>query len=402
MAEISRRATSSAADSALGYLYQVRAALLSSIKRLGKDEEFSLYLETLEDVVFDVEGSPLELLQLKHRRGQAANLTDSSPDLWKSLRNWIEGRSQGTIPMNARLVLMTTSAVGSGSAASKLVPEERDETGARACLDNVVATSRSEENKAAYQMYSSLSPAEKLALVSTIEVAPHALDISGVADEIRAEVRHAVRRNHVEAFLARLEGWWFGRSVGLLIAESPESIKSFELEGIWHDLREQFRDESLPIDPEISSQSVDAAAYVNHLFVRQLDLAGIGSKRVELAARDYFRAFAQRSKWMREELLLVGELDNYERLLHEEWEIQFHRFSEGIDNQSSETDMCQAASRVYAWAEESAYLIRQSVQLRSMSRGSLHILADRLKVGWHPQFDERLRHLLPLEAEPAS
>jgi hypothetical protein len=75
----------SATDSVLGYLYQVRLALLCSLQRLAKDQIFSVYLETLDDVVFDSEGSPLELLQLKHHCDRAANLTDASPDLWKTL-----------------------------------------------------------------------------------------------------------------------------------------------------------------------------------------------------------------------------------------------------------------------------------------------------------------------------
>jgi hypothetical protein len=67
----------SATDSILGYLYQVRLALLSSLQRLAKDELFAVYLETLDDVVFEQDGSALELLQLKHHCNRAANLTDA-------------------------------------------------------------------------------------------------------------------------------------------------------------------------------------------------------------------------------------------------------------------------------------------------------------------------------------
>ena len=107
----------SAADSALGYLYQVRLALLSALQRLAEDDTFALYLETLDDVVFDTTGSALELLQLKHRCDRAANLTDASPDLWKSLRVWMDGRAHVTIPMDARLAV---SAVGEQEPTSAL------------------------------------------------------------------------------------------------------------------------------------------------------------------------------------------------------------------------------------------------------------------------------------------
>ena len=42
----------SAAASALGYLYQVRYALFEALRRLRNDLEFSVSLETIDDVVF--------------------------------------------------------------------------------------------------------------------------------------------------------------------------------------------------------------------------------------------------------------------------------------------------------------------------------------------------------------
>lgn len=66
----------SATDSALGYLYQIRLGLLSSLRRLSRDASFTIYFETLDDVVFEEAGTPAELLQLKHHCERAANLTE--------------------------------------------------------------------------------------------------------------------------------------------------------------------------------------------------------------------------------------------------------------------------------------------------------------------------------------
>lgn len=389
----------SAADSAVGYLYQVRLALLSALQRLASDETFALYLETLDDVVFETTGSALDLLQLKHHCDRAANLTDASPDLWKSLRVWMDGRAQGTIPPDARLFLITTSDVGPGSAASKLMARDRDEPEAQKRLDHTASTSTNETNRTAYELYRGLSATEKSALLSTVVIAPRAPDITNVGDGIRAEARLAVRREHLDPFVDRLEGWWFGRALRQLVDAASPPILSTELESEWHDLQEQFKRDALPVDQDILEQEVDAAAYENAVFVHQVRLAGISPKRILTAIRDYYRAFAQRSRWMREELLLVGELDSYERLLREEWELQFNRLADEIGDEAADDAMRQAAQRVYAWVEDSSYPIRPQVQHPSMSRGSFHILADSLRVGWHPQFVDRLRHLLePREA----
>lgn len=374
----------------------MRLALLSALQRLASDETFALYLETLDDVVFETTGSALDLLQLKHHCDRAANLTDASPDLWKSLRVWMDGRAHGTIPPDARLFLITTSDVGSGSAASKLMAHDRDEAEAQKRLDHTATTSASDTNRAAYELYRELSGTEKSALLSTIVIAPRAPDIASVGDGIRAEARLAVRREHLDSFVGRLEGWWFGRALRQLVDEASLPILSSELESEWHDLQEQFKRDALPVDRDILEQEVDAAAYENAVFVHQVRLAGIGPKRILAAIRDYYRAFAQRSRWMREELLLVGELDSYERLLREEWELQFHRLADEIGEEAADDAMRQAAQRVYAWVEQSCYPIRPQVQHPSMSRGSFHILADSLRVGWHPRFVDRLRHLLEL------
>ncbi len=387
----------SATDSVLGYFYQVRLALLSSLQRLAADTSFAVYLETLDDVVFDTTGSPLELLQLKHRCERSANLTNASPDLWKSFRVWIEGRSRGTIPPEARLFLMTTSEVGSDSAASKLGVIDRDEAEALKQLSHTASTSTSVANRIAYNLYLRLSELERLALLKTVIVISAAPSISRVGVKIRDEARLTVRREHLDSFVKRLEAWWFDRVLQHLMDESSLPINSSELESEWHDIQEQFKVDSLPIDSDVLREEVEANDYEDALFVHQVQLTGIGRKRILAAIRDYFRAFTQRSRWVREDLLLVGELDRYEGSLREEWEIQFNRVTDAIDDNALEPEKCLAGQTVYAWMEDSSYPIRPQVQHPSLTRGSLHILANALKVGWHPDFEQRLRHLLKHE-----
>lgn len=59
----------SAADSALGYAYQTRCALLYSLQRARAGLHFQVSLETLDDVTFeDATGQAMDLLQTKHHR----------------------------------------------------------------------------------------------------------------------------------------------------------------------------------------------------------------------------------------------------------------------------------------------------------------------------------------------
>lgn len=384
----------SATDSALGYLYQVRLALLSSLKRLAKDEVFAVYLETLDDVVFEQDGSALELLQLKHHRERSANLTNASTDLWKSFRIWMEGRANGTIPEDARLYLITTSSVGRDSSASCLMFENRNEDEALRQLRITASTSTSQTNAPVYSLFRNLLPDDQAKLVSSITILPNALSISDVSEALRIEARLVVRRDHLDSFLTRLEGWWYRRAIEQMIAPAILPILSNEIESTIDDLREQFKSDALPVDQDILDTEVDSAVYEDRMFVQQVKLAGIGNQRILAAIRDYYRAFEQRSRWVREDLLIIGELDSYEKLLREEWELQFARVADEVGDDVAEDAKRAAAHEVYAWVEKSCYPIRPQIQHPSMTRGSFHILSDRLKVGWHPEFMNRLQQVL--------
>jgi hypothetical protein len=384
----------SATDSALGYLYQIRWALLSAIQRLTKAEVFATYFEKLDDVTFQPNDSVPELAQLKHHNLRAANLTNASPDIWKSFRVWIEGRGDGSIPEDSQLCLITTSSVGLGSSASYLMVEARDEAEALRQLRLTATTSTTRKNKIAYSLFKNLSPEAQARLISSIVIFPDTPNISAVTDALRDEVRLTVRRNHLDSFIQRLEGWWFKRAIEQLADPHIPPILSNELESEIYELSEQFKPDSLPVDSDILDTEVNADAYQDAVFVQQVKLAGIGSNRIFAAIRDYYRAFEQRSRWVREDLLLVGELGRYEKRLKEAWELEFNRIIDDMGASAAEEAKQAAAKQVYAWVERSCFPIRTQVQHESMSRGSFHILSDNLKVGWHPDFMQHLKQLL--------
>src|SRR3990172_986423 len=82
-----RDVSNSAREPLLGYLYQVRVALLHALQRL-RSETFRVRFEVLDDVEFQSEGAPADLLQMKHHLKRTSGLGDSSTDLWKSLAIW--------------------------------------------------------------------------------------------------------------------------------------------------------------------------------------------------------------------------------------------------------------------------------------------------------------------------
>jgi hypothetical protein len=81
-----------ASASALGYIYQVRYALLLALQKVSEvndPDDCLISIEKLDDIAFEQGGNPSELLQAKYH-GSPGNLTDRSSDLWKTIRIWSE------------------------------------------------------------------------------------------------------------------------------------------------------------------------------------------------------------------------------------------------------------------------------------------------------------------------
>ena len=193
----------SAADSALGYLYQVRVGLLWALRRLKMNDDFLISLETLDDVTFETRGGkPDELLQTKHHQSHEASLTDASADLWKTLRVWFEGYAAKTIPFGTALHLLTTAKASTGSIASFLRHDSnRDVDAALRGLAATAQSSISVANAPAYKAFLNISAKEQKLVVESIVVLDGAPTISDLNADLKAEVFWAVDRKYHDAFL---------------------------------------------------------------------------------------------------------------------------------------------------------------------------------------------------------
>lgn len=385
-----------ASASLLGYLFQCRFALLDAIRRLRCQGSFTVYIESLDDVTFETDGSPPELLQTKHHITRMAALTDASPDLWRSLRVWAEGFTKGRWPRDAIYYLVTTGLAPEGSAASYLRSNsQRNPVEARGRLDQVAQTSINRDNQSAYAAYLALKETERLHMLERIVISDSSPDIANVETCLREELAFAVNREFVGPLVVRLEGWWFQRVIEHLRGVNDQHIRSEELDAELNRLRHQFRDDSLPIDDDLLDAEIDENAFGSHLFVEQLRLIDLNNRRIITAMLRYFQASQQRSRWLREGFVVPGELSRYDKRLSEEWDIRFQAMTQELPTEETEKNMRVAGRELYGWAErEASVFIRSECHEPFVSRGSLQMLADTCSIGWHPEFAERLQYLM--------
>jgi hypothetical protein len=390
----------SAADSVLGYLYQVRVALLWSLRRLKNGDDFTVSLETLDDVTFQSSGgTPEELLQTKYHQKHEASLTDASEDLWKTLRVWFEAYADKTILAGTCLHLLTTGKAKTGSVAAYLkAGESRDVDVALKGLEATARSSASTANAAAYSAFLKTVPADRKKLLQSVIVLDGAPLMVTLDDQLKAEAFWAVERKHHETFLERLEGWWLRRILKQLVSPATaDRVRASEIEAQMSDLREQFKQDSLPIDSDLLTFDLDEATRAAHsasVFVKQLEIITTGKRRIVAAVRDYYRAFEQRSRWLRDDLILTDDLSQYERRLIDEWELVFEAMKDELGEAAAEEAKQTAARRVLQWAEHVAMPVRPDVTEPFIARGSFQMLSDEVRLGWHPDFQVRLADLL--------
>jgi hypothetical protein len=392
----------SAQDSALGYLFQARYALWLL---LDGPEERETVLETLDDIVFENEGIASDLLQIKHH-SVAANLTNTSSELWKTLRIWSTHLKDGSVTVpKTNLALITTAIAPAGSIASFL----RQGLGRNtiAAIDGLRQVAQSSGNVSlapAFSAFVALPDEQQQELARSITIIDNSPDITIVGDQIRDRIRPAVDRQYRVALYERLEGWWLGKVIDQLKSSNPDPIAGFEVYDKVRSIAEQFGPEALPIDfLDARPGNLDPARDLR-MFVKQLRAIDVGIARIEKAMLDYYRAFEQRSRWAREELLIGDEVELYENRLVDEWERFSMAITEELGPKAGEIKQKKAGRQIFNWMEQTADVrIRANVAEPYVMRGSFHLLADKPtpRVWWHPEFLQRLAKVLGTEKSTA-
>lgn len=384
----------SATDSLKGYIYQIRYALLIALQ----EEISEIAIEKFDDVSVEDVNDVRKMYQLKHHR--KGNLTNSSTDLWKTIRIWSKQINDGNIDTSdggTKFFIITTQNAAEESIAYKMTrrgSKDKDISHIQHIveeLDNITAKSSNEENKSSYDEYNSLTDENKMKLVEMIEVIDNVPTIDKLDEKIIKEIRYSCSIKNRRPFFDRLESWWYKQAIEHLITPNLEPIKKESLLNRIDDLRESFSTDNLPID-FADSIDIDATFYQNHNFVKQLQLLKPTRKnRVVNAINDYYKAYHQRTRWGKDNLVSVEELYEYEKKLLNEWERAFDAI---LDEMADEDDDLKCGRRIYKWMEIEAKIhLREKCTESFVMRGSYHMLANELKVGWHPNFAKLLNKI---------
>lgn len=393
-----------AGEQGLGYIYQARLALL---QLLQLPEDTAVFLEKDDDLDFvDSEGGK-SLASLKHK-AVGDRLTDLSIDFWKSVRIWlVRYKHDGRSASNLRFFLFTTGTVSDSSFLKRFLPVQLSTNDEAMTLaeqaEDALGRSRSELIGNIAEAFNELTLSEKEDFLARILILDSNPRIEAIPDTIRDMHMRSIRREHRNAVFERLEGWWNDAVIKQLTGGRDGGIFGYEVSDKLSALSKEYKLDNLPITFRGKAPAGEIDTENDpRTFVVQLRQIGVSSNRIRNAILDYYRAFEQRSEWARENLLVSGEIEDYEDRLVDEWSRYKDVVFEELDENSAEDVLLRAGRELYTWADQQtgnyeSLRIRARVTEPYVTRGSFHILADAApepRVYWHPRFLDRVGQLL--------
>jgi hypothetical protein len=385
----------SASEPNLGYLYQVRYGLLLIVSR--QNQAAQLLIEKIDDISIETLDL-LDVYQTKLHIKSAANLTNASTDLWKTIRVWSEGITNGQLdPDNCFFNLITTARASVDTIPYKLkqgTSETREVKELIKSLLEVTTTSTSDTNRASYAAFTALTEDQKSKLVKNISVVDSSVDLNEAKDSIKKLLFYSTTPDKVEALYQRLEGWFVGEVI-LQLQKQRGEITGKDVQDKILDLTDSFKSDNLPDDftVSIAADEEQLSPYRTKVFVKQLEAIGFNSnsKTASHAISDYYRAYSQKSKWLRDGLINPGDEINYDIKLIDDWARKFAILEDATsnDDETKKTEGRTFYESHYVKTQPSIHIKDRFKELY-MVTGSYQILSDKKKVGWHPDFKTKI------------
>lgn len=381
----------------LGYLYQVRYALALLLENDNSDCQISI--EKFDDVAFSKDDIPIQLIQLKHHIQHQGNLADASTDMWRTIKVWIDAISETPDILDGTNFLIITTATAPIDSAAFLLKKDsnRNPDTAYQKLKTVCFSSVNQAHQRYYDAFREAGEDTVKQLIRQIYIIDCASNIIDVEKDILKHIRYSCIPKHQKMIYERLEGWWFKKAIDALCCDTPVFVNQNQVRSFIVSVSQEYADDNLPIDIlDIDDLQESNFSANEKIFHEQLKLICLGNHRMQLALRDYYRAFRQRASWVRNDLLYVNELGQYEQRLIDEWEHAFAAMEETLSetNNATEEEKAKEGRQLFSDIEKRDIRIRPKCQEAFIMRGSYHILANQLKIGWHVDFFDRLKQLL--------
>jgi hypothetical protein len=379
-----KKAKGSAAGQYLGYsLQQVR--LFYHLLTCSPD--CYVGLEHVDDVsVHDASGKPVLLEQSKSALSQNP-VSDWSVDLWKTFSNWADNAQKGIFDPSAAKLQIYVVPTHTGDFATKMSKLQLDTeisqfveelTKSHKVLKKPPACSQHLLSVLAAKQETLFSIIRNFALVSE-ENDPLKSIFEFLNPTVSERILHQACEFGIGSATRQIDQLIRARKKPMISAidfriSFRAFITKYDSTSVLHSVVDQPADEVI--------QNILSAAPP---FVKQLELVKANVEVKTHAASDFLRSSADRTKWAEQGFVFEDSFSEYDTDLQKR-HLNLKGEVDIVNKQS--TDEERGLLLYHRCATMASNPLEGRVTPQHFYSGSLNSLADRMEIGWHPQFKQ--------------
>ena len=402
MSNLPQSGAHSAEASALGFYYQALFALLVLFQQ--NTDRAAVSVEQLDDVQLTTDGEEL-LFQLKHSFSETPTpISLKSRAFWKTIKAWIDILDEISLP-ETTLHLITVASVPNDDSLQSLLQEppninalvaamveEHNESRTTATLPRARTRNCPTliELLAAWPSSNSRKPCAWACARESVSL-PGALNIAEIEPAINAGLGILPAEQRL-IVAEKLVAWWSREIIYSLCGKRNRVITRLELQSRILEVVAELEREGLSVDFEQMEPPEDYQP--DGMLTRQIKLVKGLRSDISKAIREEWRARSQRSRWIEANAGNATKIDAYDKLLGESWSDRHATIKEECETKD-EASKELAGLNLLRWSHNDAPTsirpIEHSLTASYYVRGSMQILAVNLMVGWHPEYEDRLK-----------
>lgn len=375
---------SNAPGQLLGYAYQFPRALFHLLKGRKGDV---VCIEVLGDVA--TKRADGKVIAEEDKSSTVGNpLTDRSSDLWKTLSNWIKGIKDGEFDAKKTNFVLYSNQSGRHGIVNEF-SNAQSETEVKTAVENarkqLTDINSDHEIWPHYDFCMNQNESLLNELIGKFELQTE--DGAGY-DEVRRELSGMLFSDSQIDFLMDALGGWLQRQIAEKIADRKNAIVS------WEDYAKQFKtlferirlkeliDFALLYPPK--NDEIQQHAQMRPPYLRQLEKINASEEETVGSIIDFLRAKINRDKWIETEIIDNDVAVDFQSKLESFWK----EARKKIELTQKKMNVEDKGQLLLAECKSRQETIRGIPPPDSTIAGTYHTLADKLVLGWHPEWEK--------------
>lgn len=349
---------------------------------LSSPQDSSVSLEYLDDVAVHYADGTLLLEQCKSALAHNP-ITDWSDDLWKTIANWLDAvESQKVDGMQTSFKLyVTPPKLGKLSAAMHAAADAKAiEALVKQVKDKLEKKAESPKCIAQIQKFLDATDALRLAVVGKTTILATDAD---PLEPIRELLRPTIPEASLDVICASAIGQAKEAVDKCIRRKAPAMVGVADFRKSFHAfVRQNNMAGYLPTYTTAPSKNAAKALLTSRpVFVRQLQLIEASEEQQLRAASDLLRTSGEKVKWADQGLVFEGTFDDWEDTL-----LRKHNATQSeVQDTYSEKALEAQGRLVYNRCAAMEVPLDGRAVPGFFTHGSFNDLADRRKLGWHPE-----------------